>query len=110
MMFLVAPLSWEHHFVYLLPSALIAIRLLLEGRVPRGARALMVAALCVAAWDFPRDNMFHYNGLWAAAIPVKFYAAFTLWACFAGALWAALRERPEPLEAAAPAETLATAA
>jgi hypothetical protein len=95
MMFLVAPLSWEHHFVYVLPAALISIRLLLDGRGPRGARALLFAALCVAAWDFPRDNMFHYNGVWAAVIPVKFYAAFALWACFAWTLWAALRERRE---------------
>jgi hypothetical protein len=101
MMFLVAPLSWEHHFVYLLPSAAIAIRLLLEGRVPRGARALLVAALCVAAWDFPRDNMFHYQGVWVLTIPVKFYAAFALWACLAWTVWAALRGQPEP----APVET-----
>jgi hypothetical protein len=99
MMFLVAPLSWEHHLVYLLPSAVIAIRLLLEGRVPRGARTLLVAALCVAAWDFPRDDMFHYEGLWGLVVPVKFYAAFALWLGFAWALWAALRQTPAPAPA-----------
>ena len=103
MMFLVAPLSWEHHFVYVLPGALMAIRLLLEGGASRGVGALTLAALCVAAWDFPRDQMFHYHGVWAAVIPVKFYAAFALWACSAWSLWAALRERPalEPEEATA---------
>ena len=93
MMFLVAPLSWEHHFVYVLPGAILSIRLLLEGRLARGAAAVLFAALCVAAWDFPRDNMFHYSGVWAAVIPVKCYAAFALWACSAWALRAALRER-----------------
>ena len=106
MMFLVAPLSWEHHLVYVLPGALVSLRQLLEGRVPRAWAAVLFAALCVAAWDFPRDNMFHYNGVWAAVIPVKFYAAFALWACSAWALRAALRERP----AVALAETAAAPA
>jgi hypothetical protein len=100
MMFLVAPLSWEHHFVYALPAAMMSVRLLVEGGVPRGARVPLFAALCVAAWDFPRDDMFHYKGLWTAVIPVKFYGALALWACFAYVMWAALREPPAGAETA----------
>lgn len=106
MMFLVAPLSWEHHLVYVLPAALISVRLLAEGQAPRGARAALFAALCLAAWDFPRDDMFHYKGLWVVTIPVKFYAALALWLCSAYTMWAALRERPAPA-AAEPAASVA---
>ncbi len=93
MMFLVAPLSWEHHLVYLLPPALLAIRLLLTESLPRAVQVSLVAALCVAAWDFPRDQMFHLNGLWVMTIPVKFYAALALWACLAWWVWASQRGR-----------------
>lgn len=109
MMFLVAPLSWEHHFVYLLPAAFIAIGALLEGRVPRGARVPLVAALCIAAWDFPRDEMFYWGGVWTALIPIKFYAALALWGYFAWTLWAALREQPAPAAAVAVTEEVASA-
>jgi hypothetical protein len=93
MMFLVAPLSWEHHLVYLLPSALLAINLLLTERLPRAVQASLFAALCVAAWDFPRDEMFHLKGLWVLTIPVKFYAALAVWVCTAWWMWASLRGR-----------------
>lgn len=104
MMFLVAPLSWEHHFIYLLPSALIAVRLLVAGEVTKGLRLPLFAALCVAAWDFPRDEMFHYRGVWGLIIPVKFYAALALWACLAWTLRAAVRRPAEAGRAAVPVE------
>ena len=99
MMFLAAPLSWEHHLVYLLPGALLAIHLLLTERLPRAVTVALVAALCVAAWDFPRDEMFHWKGPWVALIPVKFYAALGLWLFSAWWLWAAPRGRRAGAEA-----------
>ncbi|HEX8502070.1 MAG TPA: glycosyltransferase family 87 protein [Pyrinomonadaceae bacterium] len=80
MMFLVAPLSWEHHLVYALPAALFALDFLLRGRVRRPAVAAgVVAALLVLAWDFPRDEMFLIKGPLASANGIKFFAAFGLW-------------------------------
>lgn len=91
MMFLVAPLSWEHHLVYALPAALFAIDFLLRGRA-RGAPAVaVVAALCVTAWDFPRDEMFLIKGALAFVNAVKFFAAFGLWVFLAKRAWDDLR-------------------
>jgi hypothetical protein len=92
MMFLVAPLSWEHHFVYVLPAALFAVHFLLGGGV-RGGRALAaLAALFCIAWDFPRDEMYGIKGLLSVSNCVKFFAAFALWCFVALRLWGALRD------------------
>ena len=92
MMFLVAPLSWEHHFVYVLPAALFAVHFLLGGGVQRGWAVAALAALFVVAWDFPRDDMYFIKGALSGANCVKFFAAFALWCFVALRLWGALRE------------------
>jgi alpha-1,2-mannosyltransferase len=96
MTFLVAPLSWEHHLVYVLPSALLAIRMLLRG----GARARVfvpvLASLFVMAWDFPRDDMFFLRGILAASNTIKFFAVFLLWGFCAWSLREAVKEGREP--------------
>jgi len=87
MMFLVAPLSWEHHLVYALPAALFAIYFLLTG----GTRPVValggLAALFVVAWDFPRDDMYMLRGALAFSNTIKFFAAFGLWLFVAKKLW-----------------------
>jgi hypothetical protein len=96
MMFLVAPLSWEHHIVYVLPSALMAVRMLFRG----GARARVVvpvvASLFVLAWDFPRDEMFFLTGPLAITNTLKFFAVYVLWAFCTSRLREALRGGAEP--------------
>jgi hypothetical protein len=91
MMFLVAPLSWEHHLVYALPAALFAIDFLLRGRARPPVAAAVVAALFVLAWDFPRDEMFHIRGPLTFVNAIKFFAAFGLWVFVARELWRSLR-------------------
>ena len=92
MMFLVAPLSWEHHLAYALPAALFAVEFLLGGRVRRPAAAVAVlGALFVIAWDFPRDEMFLIKGPLASVNAIKFFAAFGLWVFLAREAWAGLR-------------------
>ncbi|HEX8355318.1 MAG TPA: glycosyltransferase family 87 protein [Pyrinomonadaceae bacterium] len=91
MMFLVAPLSWEHHLVYALPAALFAVDFLLRGRVRAPAAVAAVAVLFVLAWDFPRDEMFHIKGALAPLNAIKFFAAFGLWVFVAGEAWRGLR-------------------
>ena len=91
MTFLVAPLSWEHHLVYALPAALFAADMLLRGRARVAAAVAVVAALFVLAWDFPRDEMFHFKGVLQLTIAIKFYAAFGLWVFLAWRAWAGLR-------------------
>ncbi|HEX8286204.1 MAG TPA: glycosyltransferase family 87 protein [Pyrinomonadaceae bacterium] len=102
MMFLVAPLSWEHHLVYALPAALFAIDFLLRGRV-RAPAVAVVAALFVLAWDFPRDEMFLIKGPLAFVNAVKFFAAFGLWYFVARRAWEALRAGRAGAEAPADA-------
>ena len=92
MMFLVAPLSWEHHLVYALPAALFAINFLLKGPTRPAAALGALAALFVLAWDFPRDDMFHLKGVPAVANAVKFFAAFGLWLFLAKRMWDGLKE------------------
>jgi alpha-1,2-mannosyltransferase len=91
MMFLVAPLSWEHHLAYALPAALFAVHLLLGGRARPAAAVAVVAALFVIAWDFPRDEMYLLGGWLAPLNTIKFFAAFGLWVFLAKETWDGLR-------------------
>ena len=91
MMFLVAPLSWEHHLVYALPAALFALDFLLGGVVRARVALTVVAALFVIAWDFPRDDMYLWKGWWAPFNTIKFFAAFGLWVFVAKMAWDGLR-------------------
>jgi len=92
MMFLVAPLSWEHHLVYALPAALLAIHFLLKGRTRPLAALGALAALFVIAWDFPRDDLFPLQGVLGLSNAVKFFGAFGLWMFLAKRMWNGLKE------------------
>ncbi len=50
-MFLVAPLSWEHHLVFVLPAAMLALIQLLTGRL--SLRASVGVGLVVSCWPGP---------------------------------------------------------
>jgi hypothetical protein len=91
MMFLVAPLSWEHHLVYVLPSALLAINMLFRDGARRRVLAPVLASLFVLAWDFPRDDMFLFSGVLAATNTIKFFAVLIMWAFCASRLREAVR-------------------
>ncbi|MFL6257446.1 MAG: glycosyltransferase family 87 protein [Pyrinomonadaceae bacterium] len=92
MMFLVAPLSWEHHLVYALPAALFAIHFLLKGPARPASALAALAALFVIAWDFPRDDMYPLQGVLALSNAVKFFGALGLWMFVAKRMWDGLRE------------------
>jgi hypothetical protein len=92
MMFLVAPLSWEHHLVYALPAALFAIHFLLKGPTRPPAACGALAALFVIAWELPRDDWFPLHGVLGLSNALKFFAAFGLWLFVAKRMWDGLRE------------------
>lgn len=92
MMFLVAPLSWEHHLVYALPAALFAINFLLKGRTRTPVALGALAALFVIAWEFPRDDMYPLQGLLGLSNAIKFFGALGLWMFVAKKMWDGLRE------------------
>lgn len=95
MMVLVAPMSWEHHLVFILPPALIAIYLMLVDGTHWAVRLVMSACLLILAWNLPRHNLSLMEGPVAFIGPIKFYIVFVLWAFFALRLWRGLRGGPE---------------
>jgi alpha-1,2-mannosyltransferase len=103
MMFLVAPLSWEHHIVFVLPSALLAIDMLFKDGARRRVLVPVLASLFVLAWDFPRDEMFLFGGILALTNAVKFFAVLFMWAFCAWRLWEAVRAGAEPTPDVSPA-------
>jgi len=92
MMFLVAPLSWEHHLVYALPAALFAIHFLLKGTTRPLAAVGALAALFILAWELPRDDLFPLQGVLGLSNALKFFAALGLWMFMAKRMWDGLRE------------------
>jgi alpha-1,2-mannosyltransferase len=82
MMFLIAPVSWEHHFVYLLPSLVLVILLLLSGEVRGQWRWIAALSLCLIAWRFPITDPRLTKGYWTLLISAKFYPAVALWLFF----------------------------
>jgi alpha-1,2-mannosyltransferase len=91
MIFLVAPLSWDHHLVYILPAAVIAIASLVSGTVSGTVNAKAAVAILLAlflmAWRMPFDHPNLMHGWWTLLISVKFYPVVLLWLFFMSRLW-----------------------
>ena len=90
-LFLIAPLSWEHHLVFILPSALLAIRLLVQSEPRRMVAVAVGLAAIILAWDLPVESEEIKEGLLTLAISVKLYAVLILWVYLAHRLLARLR-------------------
>ncbi|MCA1658950.1 MAG: DUF2029 domain-containing protein [Verrucomicrobiaceae bacterium] len=103
MIFLVAPLSWDHHLVYILPAALLAISLLLRGELKGAPAAIVAAALFLVAWRLPLwepSASFAWSTLF---ISMKLYAAIALWVFFIVRLWRFGSVKPQLPKRAKPA-------
>jgi alpha-1,2-mannosyltransferase len=86
-MFLVAPFSWIHHLVFVLPAALIALRRTL-GRDSTGLpRLAVLAALIVLALRLPVWAEALKTGVLTLGISIKLYAVVLVWVFFAAELW-----------------------
>jgi Glycosyltransferase family 87 len=81
MIYLIAPLSWDHHVVYVLPAAVLAIVLVISGATRGFLTAALVLALFLIGWKLPLDHPALNNGWWTLLISVKFYSVVVLW-CF----------------------------
>jgi len=90
-LFLVAPLSWEHHLVFVLPAALLALKHMLEGRLTLAAAIPVGLAVCVLAWPLTYVFQIHDEGALSLLISLKTYATVVLWVYFLVLLW---RARP----------------
>ena len=82
MIFLIAPLSWEHHFVYLLPSLILVLLMLLSGEIRGHWRWITAISLCLIAWKLPFGAPWLTKGIWIFGISIKFYPAIALWIFF----------------------------
>jgi alpha-1,2-mannosyltransferase len=87
MMFLIAPVSWEHHFVYLLPTLVLLIVLLLRGEIRGHWRWVAALSLCLIAWRFPITDPRLTKGWWTLLISAKFYPAVALFVFFLFEAW-----------------------
>ena len=82
MSYLVAPLSWDHHLVYVLPAAVLAISLLIR-RAVRGAPAVIIlGSVLLIAWRFPIDRPDIVTGWWTLLLSAKLYPVVILWLLF----------------------------
>ena len=82
MIFLIAPLSWEHHLVYILPATIIAIKMLVANELRWREALLVAAALFLTGWRVPFWDPALSRGWWTLLISIKFYAAVVLWIFF----------------------------
>ncbi|WP_158544905.1 glycosyltransferase 87 family protein [Blastococcus sp. TF02-9] len=89
---LVSPISWTHHFVWLLPACVVLLDLAAgrprAGEVRRAARARWSAAAGLAAvvliwsssvvWAFDLRSPHHWDDGWAGMVPQNAYLLVTL--------------------------------
>lgn len=92
MIFLIAPLSWDHHLVYILPAALLALVYLARKEAGRLATVTITLALFLLAWNIPLDRQDWKAGWWTLLISIKLYGVLALWAFFIHRLWRAARK------------------
>ena len=80
--FLVAPLSWDSHLVLVLPAALLALSMLINGQLGRLEAVLVVAVLLLFLKGINLAHPALTKGWWTLLISIKFYAVLALWAFF----------------------------
>lgn len=78
-LFMAAPLSWEHHLVFVLPVALLSLQRAVAHDGCRVWLAVVALAAVVLAWDLPLESPEIASGIWTLGISIKLYAVFALW-------------------------------
>jgi hypothetical protein len=78
-MFLIAPFSWEHHHVLVLPAILVALHSVLFSGNRKALQILIAIAACVIAWKVHHAWPGFQTGILRLAISTKFYAVLILW-------------------------------
>jgi alpha-1,2-mannosyltransferase len=94
-MFLIAPVSWEHHFIYLLPCLILVLLMLLSGEVRGHWRWIAALSLCLIAWRLPIFGDGLKKGPWVLLISAKFYPAVALWMFLSWQAWRLPKTRQE---------------
>jgi hypothetical protein len=81
-MYLVAPISWDHHLVFILPATALVVALLLNGSVRGKLPIFLFIALCLIAWRMNLESTMLKKGWWSLLASFKFFSVMGLWAFF----------------------------
>lgn len=87
LMYLAAPLSWEHHLVYILPSILLGLHFVLMRAESWRAKLMVITSAFLIAWNLPLNWGGLRYGLLTLVISLKFYAVVTVWSFLAFKMW-----------------------
>jgi alpha-1,2-mannosyltransferase len=82
MIYLIAPLSWDHHLVYIFPAGVLAISLLGSGQIQGKSSVIIAAALLLLAWRIPIDRLDITRSWWTLLMSAKLYPVIVLWLFF----------------------------
>jgi hypothetical protein len=95
MIYLIAPISWDHHLVFVLPALIAALGLILQGTI-RGKTAFAVAVTVVMlAWRYQMDAHLFKKHWWMLLGFAQLYAVAALWIFFLFRLARASSSAPE---------------
>ncbi|MDB5331266.1 MAG: hypothetical protein JWP03_2417, partial [Phycisphaerales bacterium] len=91
--FLVAPLAWEHHLVYVVPAVVVAILLALRGGgASSRSVGVILAAACVIGWPLAIAKLPLPRLPQVLLVSVKLYAVLVVWAFLLIRLWRSSKE------------------
>lgn len=83
LMYLIAPVSWDHHLVFILPAAALTIVLILNGSVKgKWLPVMLLLALCLIAWRMNLERPILEKGWWSLLASLKFFSVLGLWLFF----------------------------
>lgn len=90
-MYLIAPLSWEHHLVFVLPACFLALARILSVREGVWTTLWAAGAAFLIAWPVPMENAGLESHFFHLLLSLKFFAVVALWLFFAARLVRLLR-------------------
>lgn len=102
-MFVVAPLSWIHHAVYVLPAAMVLLQRSWCSPRPWVAGSVVLAGAFTLAWDLPFDypSLHAHPALLVTLMSYKLYGAIGLWAVGVAQLFHLTRSVRDPVASSA---------
>ncbi len=91
--YLAAPLSWEHHLVFVLPAIFLALARILSCRTGWGETLWVAAPAFLIAWPIHLENAGWEAHFFHVFLSLKFMAVTALWLYFAARLFQILRNK-----------------
>ena len=100
--FLIAPLSWEHHLVFVLPAAMLALIQLTTEKTSFKILIPVGLAVGLMAWPLPFLFRISDKGPLGLLVSLKLFAVAVLWIYFAGRLFKLLGQEKELTQPSGP--------